>query len=252
MLNKILLVFEFIDGLLGAVLPLVLRIGLWGALGGALSMGFYAFLSPQKKIISIKDEMKVLRAKLRNAGDDFQETMAITRKNLSLSLKLLGTVIGPSLLSALPVIFIVIWLGVYHTYQSPQPGAQLLITPEPAPEGMVVKLGGAHALRDGDVFKATYVQDGTIEVEVDGAQVYSGKPWSPAVNSIGKRSAWSTLLENEGGYLTSDSIIQSLHIELPFKELVSVGPTWVRTWMFTYFLTLSIVALAIKFIFKVH
>ncbi|MCK4910647.1 MAG: hypothetical protein KAR83_03345 [Thermodesulfovibrionales bacterium] len=252
MFNKALLVFEFIDGVLGTVLPLVFRIGLWGVIGGALSMGFYAFLSPQKKIISIKDEMKVLRADLRNAGDDFQETMDITRKNLALSLKLLGTVIGPSLLSALPVIFIVLWLGVYHTYQPPQAGEQMVITPVPAPEAMVVKLGGIEAMRDGDRFLATYVNDGPLNVEAEGVQVYSGRPWSPAVASIGKRSFWSTFLENEGGYLAQDSTIDSLHMELPYKEIISGGPSWVRSWMFTYFLILSIVALAIKFVFKVH
>lgn len=115
-------VFSLINGVdevFASFLPLVWRISLWGLFAGFAAMAIYAFASNQKAISDLKKENKELRSRMLSV-ESRSEYTALAGKNLKASVRLLGRVIVPALLSALPVLVIAGWLDAYHADALPE------------------------------------------------------------------------------------------------------------------------------------
>ena len=107
--------FAYTDPLVGAVdgwlapIPPYLRLLLWGAATGALSMGLYALLSPQRRLAELKGQVREIRAKLNAYDGEFAGAMPLLRSQIGLSLRHLGLTIGPALVAAAPMIAVLVW-----------------------------------------------------------------------------------------------------------------------------------------------
>lgn len=107
-------VIAFLDAL-ASPLPPVLRLCLWGILSAGISMGIYALLSPQQRMLAMKQQQKESRRALLAHEGDFGELNTLIRQDLGLSLRLIGLAIVPFLLSMLPLFFIVVPLLDIYT-----------------------------------------------------------------------------------------------------------------------------------------
>jgi hypothetical protein len=72
-----------------------------------------------------------------------------------------------------------------------------------------------------------------------------------SVAVVHKRRWWSWILGNEAGYLPDSAAADSISFALPSREILTIGPAWMRGWELTYFVSLLIVSLAIKLGFRI-
>lgn len=110
--------FEFIasvDAIASQVLPPLARAATWGSIAGALSMAVYAWVSPQKRILAIKEEQKIARRALMQHDGEFDDMLKLMRADLGLSLKTLGIAIPAFLISVIPVAFLIYALSPLYT-----------------------------------------------------------------------------------------------------------------------------------------
>ncbi len=99
-----------IDAAIAVALPATPRVAFYGVLSGAASMGLYAVAANQRKIAELKAELREIRAAMMAEEDELAEIGALLKRNLKLTLRLSGRVLGPSLLAALPVLVLAAWL----------------------------------------------------------------------------------------------------------------------------------------------
>ena len=99
-----------VDGWIAHILPLAIRLLVWGALAGALSLLLYAWLSPQAKLSNFKTRLRELRGELTNSELEFAEFLKLSKENMRTALVYLALVLGPALVSVLPVLLLASWL----------------------------------------------------------------------------------------------------------------------------------------------
>lgn len=71
----------------------------------------YAKLSPQEKLRVLQGEIRCLQQQLSDYDGDFAGALALSQRNLRLSLRRLGCVFWPSLAAGMPVLGILPFLG---------------------------------------------------------------------------------------------------------------------------------------------
>lgn len=103
------------DALL-SFLPPLLRIGIWASLSAAFGMAIYARLSPQQRLIALKQEQKAARAALMHHDGDFSALWVLIRRDLGISLRQIRLMLLPFLLSLAPFILLMVPLSeIYVT-----------------------------------------------------------------------------------------------------------------------------------------
>ncbi|MDZ7783914.1 MAG: hypothetical protein U5K56_13595 [Halioglobus sp.] len=248
--------FQFVDGLLG-FLPPFLRLTLWSAVAGMLSMLLYGFVSPQKRIAQVKVQLREAQRALAASDESFADLLGEVGKTLGLSFKHLGLVFGPALVSALPLICIIAWASTQFGHKFPQPGAQS-VTVSVEPAGMAGELhwrtpADGEPGRDDSAWELAWPADPRqlTLVEADAGALLDIPP-PAAIPVIHKRQWWNSLLGNPAGYLPPQSSVEVVNIELPPQRFIPFGPDWVASWL-TLFLVVSVVgALATKRAFRIH
>lgn len=221
--------FEWVDALLTDV-PALLRLLLWGCVGGALSMWLYGVLSPQERIARSKREQLEVRRQLDGFDGELVDAWPMIRRLLALSLGHLGRVIGPALLAALPVILLLVWISTAYGYRFPEREPPLQVQPEQLRAAWIASPQGPPQ----------------IEVRDPRRELLARVPVAAPVPVIEKRHWWNTLIGNPAGYLGADGQVERLSIELPRRQVVDVGPDWMRGWEVPFFVAVLIASLILK------
>lgn len=104
-----------IDNVLSMFLSPLASVCLWAAVAAAFSMTIYAIISPQKKILALKNEQKLSRAALRAHEGNFSEMQSLIKRDLALALRQVGLVILPFSFSLLPAIWPMLALSERYT-----------------------------------------------------------------------------------------------------------------------------------------
>lgn len=239
------------DGSLG-FLPAVVRVVVLGILSGAVAMGLYVLLSNQARIRARKEEIQRIRAELAAAKDDFAETMRLSRRNLAASFKLLGVVIGPALLSSLPLLAVIGWLAAHYGYVLPAAGAPVPVAFEPA--GAPVAVEPPEALASSpEGPRLFWPQPGALPRFVEGGSpAYQGPPADLPATIVHKWAWWNWLLGNEAGYVREDANLEAITFDLAPRVLVPGVPSWLGGWEAVYFVAVFAASLLIKFGFRIE
>jgi len=103
-------IFDFVDALLADFMPIMVRLCLLGTICGTMAISIYAIASPQKKIKAIKKDIGDSKGAAFDEDLEFKEVISLSMKNLAQSFRLLGVVLPPVCLSALPTVTCVLWL----------------------------------------------------------------------------------------------------------------------------------------------
>jgi hypothetical protein len=245
LLNLAYPLFDALDRLIG-FLPDAARLALWGALSGGAAMALYRRLSAQQRIKALQAEARGLRQRMMQT-DDAREAARLAGANLRLSMRTLGTVTGPAMLSGLPVILVLAWISASFATSAPAPGSSVALTSEPPS----VPVTGAPPAAGGGPALAWPGPDGAITLADPTGTIYAAPAADPPPWVLHKKRWWNLLLGNPAGYLADSAAADAVYLAVPDREVLGVGPGWMRGWAFTYLVSLLIVSLLIKVTFKI-
>ncbi len=253
MISELFPVLSMVDRWLAGLLPFAVRLSMWGALAGTLSITIYAKLSPQASITKLKKKTWSLQRKMLCADIEFLDILRLSKENLKTSLRLFATVLGPALVSALPVLFLASWIHTCLAYEAPPTPDDLIIT---AVDGNVdlrlLFYSNVHEKSNNEIHDHDLVSPEAIIVMADNKTIYSGTPLSPPTPVIHKQRWWSVLLDSPAGYLVEDAPIDSIRLNLSKKQAVKWMPNWAAGWEFPFFVFVFLAALGIKLGFRIE
>lgn len=221
--------FGWVDAQLTRVLPLPLSLALWAVGAAILSMELYRLTSPQARLGAVKDEVQRLQQNLNTFDGPFEQAWPLLSRLLKLSFKRVGMVTPATLLSAYPVIALLLWMN--NTYSHRFPGDDEVVVVEVAPPF-------AGQLQSGSPPHLRLWQEGG---EFEWEQVLMAP-----IPELQKRGWWHSLSANPAGYLPASAPLDSVALALPRREFIHAGPDWLRGWQSIVIVVLLIAALSYK------
>jgi hypothetical protein len=223
--------FRLLDALLSP-LPAAARLVVWALAGAALSMWLYKLLSPQRKLVETEAAALAARHELNAYDGEFDGARPLIARVFRTAGKRLWLALPPAVAASLPLLALVVWLHADYGYRFPQEG----------------EAAAARAQPDG--YEASLVQrdnDGhRVVVRAPGGDVVSDVPLSAPVPVIEKRLWWNVLIGNPSGYLPAAGPVDRVEVALPGREILPVGPGWLRGWDVFFFAFLVAFSLIIR------
>lgn len=254
MINLLFLIINKIDYWISLILPFIFRNLFWGLIAGILAFIIYAFFSNQSLIADIKSDIKSVRKKMFDpALDNKSDYNVLAKRNLTLSFKLLGKIFLPALLSIIPVLIIVIWYDMNHSYSIPFNQDKILITAEPEETNLFIfPKGMSSEDSNGNIYLYPKDKSDSLTVYANKDIIYAGQPFSAPIPYITKQKWWNFILNDENGYIAKESSIQFLYIHYPKKVIFEKMPDIINGWELLFFVGIFISAITLRVIFKVH
>jgi len=255
MLNAVFPAMNAVDAWLANGLPLVVRICFWGVVAGIAAMGIYAALSNQEAILALKQKSKALRRQMLHPSlEKFSAFLNLAKESFKISFSLLGKVMGPVFLATVPVLVIASWLDTFHGYTLPQKSQTVTLTLVPVsadfqidpPDLLIEHNDGVILIRPPSN------SSGPVSFYISSQLVYEGNVFTFPVPALAKKKWWNFIFASETGYLKPGSPLEEIHIHFPDKPVHNSLPGWASGWEWTFFISILIVSLPIKFIFKIH
>lgn len=229
--------FGWIDGLMSS-LPTLLRLALWGALGGTVSMWLYRRVSPQQRIARGREQQLALRRRLDAFDGELTDAWPLIRQLLGSSLRQVGRVTLPAVVASLPVLCLLVWLSTAYGYRFPDDADAPAVRASPAPLSARWVDEPGHG---GRVLVVDPRDRRSAEVALE-----------VPVPVVERWHWWNLLIANPAGYLAGSHPVQRVVIDLPRRSYLGSGPSWVRGWEFPFFVSLFAVSLALKRLLHIH
>lgn len=226
---------------------------MWGIICGSIAISVYALLSRQEKIAHLKKQMKALRGRMLNPDLEHADFMSLVKDNLYVSMRLLGTLVVPSIVSAIPVIILALWFALNHTFTLPIEGDSVEVRIEPRWDSRIsASPSNTFVVRDDSVRMVVGQDSRSVQIEIDDIPVYLGNPVDPPVGKVEKRQWWNSLVENPAGYIEKGAPVSAIIWAYPKKIYIKNVPTWLGTWEFTFFMSVFVAALGLKIGFRIE
>jgi len=247
--------FQAVDDSL-AFMPAVLRLSLWSALAGIVSMLLYALLSPQQRIGDAKVRLREAQSEMAQSDESFDELMGLVKKTLGLSLQHLALVFTPALGSAIPLICVLAWASTHFGHRLPDAGEKVAFAVHPAEQAASLQwqARGVEPPTTGENgWLVTWpAEGGTLTLlDSDGAALLEVPPPAP-VPQVHQQLWWNSLLGNPAGYLPGTATVERVAMDLPARRYIPFDPAWVGSWL-TLFLIVSVIAAVVtKVLFRIH
>lgn len=233
---------SWIDGLMGG-LPSPLRLVIWALLAAAASMALYRLTSPQAVLQEIRRRRAEVQQRLRDYDGPMAEAMPLLGASLRLALVQLLRVLWPTAVAALPLVVLIVWLDMTYGYRFPAPGSEVAVRIDPPAAQARLRNFRDDGTRQGAEHWVVTVEE-TSRPEQD---IVIPTP----VPVIAKHHWWNALVGNPAGYLPAESGIDVITLDLPYREHLSIGPGWLRTWHIAFFVAMFAASLAIKLRFRI-
>ena len=243
--------FGSIDAALAGFLPDSVRLIFWGIAAGAGSMGLYWLTSPQKKLEQAKIDSVAARKALSAYEGDFDGIFPLMVRSLSTSIRHFGLALGPALLGALPVIFLMVWMAGSYGYRMPEAGTDVTVT--------TIGRSATLAWTDGtqteteNSWTVSWPAAGeTLSLTDTAGDVLLSLPLSHPVPVRHKHVWWNILFANPLGSLPDDAPAEAVEIGLEAKLFMPFGPGWMRGWEAPFILVVLVASVAIKIMFRIR
>ena len=247
---------QAVDGWLALLLPALLRVWLYGAISGVVSMALYRRWSAQSKLAALSERTRALRQELAGYDGPFDGLMTRVGELLRLSGRHLRLSFVPAMLSGLPVLFLLPWLSNHFGHQWPSTGDALQVQPQ----GLSVPVealqwsgpDGATAVHwdpdSGSWALSWPAAEQPVELRQGELRLLTLPPAGDyAIPVLHKRSLpFNWLIANPAGYLPDDGPLQAVALDLPPQALHGLGPGWLRHWLAMYLLPLLAVSLWLR------
>lgn len=254
MLNLFFPIFDLINNWISIILPFTVQNLFWGLIAGGLAFLIYWFLSNQKKITRVKEEMKEVRNKMFD--DDLGEKSEynkLAKQNLLLSFKLLGKIFFPAIISILPVIIIALWYDGSHSFRFPEDGESILIHTIPQAEMLIIKVedNQFEPFQLSSIIQSNNKND-KISIFADGELIYNNFLFKNPIPYVTRENWWNLLIRSPIGYISEDSSFDAIAIDYPDKIVFPNMPKFLNGWELLFFVGIFISALPLRLIFKVQ
>ncbi|MGK7294989.1 MAG: hypothetical protein ACNS61_04055 [Candidatus Wenzhouxiangella sp. M2_3B_020] len=254
-------VLGWINAPLVAVLPEAVVLAFWAAVSSFLTMWVYRHFSNQEKLAALRPQVKAVQKKLSNYDGEFSGLKPLIMENFRLSGRHILLALGPALLAGIPVLFVLVWVSNAYGVKFPEAGTPVQVRAIAAGDMAATdwRWDGAPTRRlegleaPGTTWSVPWPESGDpIALHAaDGTTVVELPPERPTP-VLHQRQWWNALIGNPGGYLGPGNPAAAIHLDLPKKEMLPFGPTWMRGWEFLYFVLLVVGSLALKFIWRIH
>jgi hypothetical protein len=249
LLDPLITALGVVDGVMARALPDLPRLILWGLATGAAAMAVYRLASDQERIRAQQARVKATRTALLAAGPD-ASVLELSLANLRTSFRLLGMVILPGLISALPVLLVLLWLAGAYGFRAPPPGSEVRVTTEPAAVALTVEPASAARLAAG--LALIWPEDpAAVRLADPSGTIVKRLPGDPPVDVIAKPRWWNWVVGNSAGYLPEHAAADAVMFALPRREVLPFGPGWLRGWEATFIASILVASIAIKLAFRI-
>ncbi len=254
-------VFGLINEPLVAIFPEPIVLAFWALLSSWLTMWVYRRFSNQEEMAALKPQVKAIQKELSSYDGEFAGLMPLIRENFRLSGRHILLALGPALLAGVPVLFVLVWVSNAFGVTMPAAGASVEVkavaTGSADMSGWQWQGASAENVPESDepgrAWRVSWPGPGSSAALIDerDEEVLELPPPHPAP-VVHKRQWWNTLIGNPAGYLEPASPAEAVYLELPKKQMLPFGPSWMRGWEFLYFVLLVAGSLGLKYFWRIH
>ena len=237
---------QFVAGLLPSY---ALRVALWGLVSGVFCMALYARLSNQQQLDEVKQRTASLRQQVNNFDGEYEDLQPLAVQLIKSALHQVRITLMPAVLASLPVLFLLAFLSNHYNYAPLEAGTAI----ELRAEGGELCIDPPAQALGGNGYKVIWPSDGSSVPlsDINGVKV-AELPGPAPGNVLHKETWWNLLFANPAGYIPDNAALELVFVDLPYREIISVGPAWVRSWEILYFTLLIAASLLVKWLFKIH
>lgn len=245
-----------VDDVLSAVLAHpALRLILWGILAGLVSMMLYKWLSPQERIASLKQRgREILKELVRYNEEQMAGLWKLTGRSMLNSFQQIGLMLLPVIVASIPMLWLMFSLSLRYDYRLPEAGDSIEVSVSPADAEVSWKpFLNTLPQHEENQWKITWPETGkSLRLYDKAERELLVLPLTLPVQTVHKYSAWNILFDNPAGYIPGESPVEVVELKLPDHEVLTSGPRWVRSWWFTFLLSLVLSSLLAKRMFKIQ
>lgn len=255
------LVFDLINQPLVAVLPEPVVLAFWALVSSWLTMAVYRRFSNQEEMAALKPQVKAVQKKLSSYDGEFSGLLPLIRENFRLSGRHIMLALGPALLAGVPVLFVLVWISNAYGVIMPPGGTPVEVSAisadGAAPSDWQWQDATAETLPSADAPGQAWMlswpapESAATLVTASGEKVIELPPEQPAP-VVHQRKWWNTLIGNPAGYLEAGNPADAVYLGLPKKQMLPIGPGWMRGWEFLYFVLLIIGSLGLKLVWRLN
>lgn len=230
--------FSVIENLF-AMFPPSVRVAFWGFWSAIFSIAVYSLLSPQKRLAALV--LQIAGAKLQLVSqepDDFSSALKIYKHTVHLALQRLLLTLGPTLVAALPLLFVIAWLSANFSYRFPDRNTLLPAAAQPAEFPVVARNMAGEPQKT----RPPYLRIMVLEKQ-EAILTFTLQHPIPVIE---KRRWWHFFFGNLNGYLPPNAPVERISVQLPTLEILPVGPDWLRGWEPLYFAVLFLFSAIFK------
>ncbi len=244
--------FAAVDGMMATAIGPLARVIVWGGLMAVLTMFLYRLISPQQRLTVLRTQAAAARQRIAAFDGELEGLWPLVSESLTLSFRQIGTILGPGLLASLPLVTCLVWLDSAFGYRTPDPEQPVRVEAMPAGEVVQANPSGALTAEDRD-WNLRWPRPGE-EVQLRDGQgttliVLGDAPGSKLVE---RRRWWNLLIGNPMGYLPENSRVDRLTFGFVPLQLHGVGPPWLRSWVAPFFISLIVLSILIKIVFRIE
>ncbi|PZQ12067.1 MAG: hypothetical protein DI564_13975 [Rhodanobacter denitrificans] len=226
---------DALDGVLTWIgVPALLRVMLAGLVAGAAGAWVYRRYSPQARLGALRAELGAVQAELRRYDGPFSGLMPLIRRQFALSLRQLRITAGAAVLAGLPALLILPWLSNRYDVAFPPSGTPVHVCAEPAEVAWTTRDPALTADAQGCLDLPWPAAAQPVPVREDDRELITLPTPQPA-RIVHDRRWFNWLIGNPAGYLPDQVRMRQLRLDLPSRELIAVGPAWLRGWEAGFF-----------------
>lgn len=234
------------------LLPDLVRILIWAAIGSVASMALYVVLSPQRRLVALKARISESQASVQAYAGDFRGALPLLRSQIGLSLRHVGLTLLPAVVGSLPVLFLIPWLALRFGWALPAPGTPVTVTARPARADLSWQPSLPAAVLPGAWMISWPLPDNPMSLLTADGTVLMKLPLAQPTPAITKRRWWHLLFGERAGYLPENAPIESVELGLPRRIMIPGLPSWLAGWEIPFFGGMLLFSVAIKMRYRIH
>ena len=204
-------------------------------------MGIYYWVSPREKLLHVTGQAKEIARQLRAYDGDYAGAQVLLKQNLKLSLQRVWLTLGPTVAAGLPVILTFYLLENHYAHRFPEPGQSVLVLIEPVSEARGIRFEPSGAAEWNEEKAAWNLAWPDVGQNVDLTDP-AGRKILTLPTAVPRISA---------DQIPQESAISAVSFDFPLREMIPVGPDWMRSWLFTSITLVTFTAVALKIAFRI-
>lgn len=233
--------------------PALLRVVAYAAVSAWIGMALYKRLSDQQRLAEVGAQVTRSQQALAHHEGDFATLRVLIQSNLRATFRHLALTLGPAIIASLPLLFFLPWLSNRFDFRQPETGNPISVCVQPAVDGLHWRTPNVVATSTAGCWLTPWPDFKTPAILCDSAErTLLAIPSVAKSDTVEKFGWFNWLIGNPSGYLPADAAVVSAHIALPQRQLLHMGPAWLRGWIVWYFTTALSVSFWLKWRWRLH